>query len=343
MTEADMRNAVMANDGAFDGQFFYAVKTTNIYCRPSCKSRTPNPQNLLFFQTAAQAQAAGFRPCKRCRPDLPDYRPAQALAQTMRAVIEETYRDKPAMFERLKRLPVSQKRALEVFRAAYGETPGAVADGLRIAEARRLLAQTDTPILDVSLALGFESLSAFYAMFGKVMEQTPAAFRRGAAQTAKTGAACVYQTALGPLTVAADAQAVTAVRFGGADAACPHGQNPLADQAAAELTQYFAGERQSFSVPLRPAGTPFQREVWNALLEIPYGETRSYAQIARRIGRPAAARAVGAANRGNPIAVLIPCHRVVGADGALTGYAAGLPLKRRLLELEQNLMKPGGR
>ncbi len=330
-------------DGAFDGAFFYAVQTTRIYCRPSCKSKKPNLTNLRFFETAADARAAGFRPCKRCRPDLAEYSPARALAETMKAVILETYRDKPAMFERLSRLPVSQKHAVSVFKAAYGAAPGAYADALRIKEARRLLAETDTPILDVAYALGFESLSAFYAMFGRAAETTPAAFRRAAAQKTGPGAARVYHTAFGPLAITADAQAVTAVSFGGEEAACPRGENALADRAAAELAQYFAGERTAFTVALNPAGTPFQREVWNALLEIPYGETRSYAQIARRIGRPSAARAVGAANRRNPIAVLIPCHRVVGANGALTGYAAGLPLKRRLLELEQNQPERGGR
>ncbi len=335
MTREEMLRAVAGNDAGYDGAFSYAVKSTGVYCRPSCTSRRPKPENIVFFDTPAQAEAEGFRPCKRCRPDLAVYEPARELARGMKAVVEGGFLEKAAMFDRLKRFGVSPKRAIEIFKAEYGVTPGAYADGLRMAEARRRLLETDAPILDIACALGFESLSAFYAMFEKAAEMSPAAFRKAAGER-RAGTAQLYRTDFGAMTVAADDRAVTAVQFGDMPLFQTRGGNALTDLAAAQLTEYFGGRRRRFTVPIRPEGTEFQRRVWEALLLIPYGQTQSYAQVARRIGRPGAARAVGMANHKNPIAVFIPCHRVVGANGALTGYAAGLPVKRRLLELEQS-------
>ena len=185
MTEADRIQAVLESDAAYDGRFFYAVKTTGVYCRPSCKSRRPKAENLLFFDTAAEAAAAGYRPCKRCRPDLAEYRPSRAFAQEMRRVIDAEFLQKAAMFEHLKGLGVSPKRSIELFKAEYGMTPGDYADGLRMEEARRLLAQTGMPVLDVAYTLGFESLSAFYALFGKAADVTPAQYRKAAARAAE--------------------------------------------------------------------------------------------------------------------------------------------------------------
>ena len=340
MTKEEMTHAALANDANFDGVFWYGVKSTGVYCRPSCASRAPKPENMAFFPSAQAAEQAGYRPCKRCRPDLAVYQPALETAEQMKAVIDDGFLQKTEMFEALKRLGVSPKRAIEIFREAYRTTPGAYADELRVAEARRRLRETDEPILDIALALGFESVSAFYALFGKAADISPAAYRK-AARSARpeTEAAQTYQTPFGPVTIDADESAVIRVRFGGELSAAPRKHTEIADQAAEQLAEYFSGRRQSFTVPLRPAGTPFQKRVWEELLQIPYGETVTYGQVALRIGRPTAARAVGMANHQNPIAVMIPCHRVVGANGALTGYAAGLPMKRRLLDLELNTAK----
>lgn len=343
MTAEEMGSAAAANDAAYDGRFFYAVQTTKVYCRPSCKSKRPNPENIRFFTTAAEAEAAGFRPCKRCRPDLQEYLPARDYASEMKRIIEAGFLEKTAMFDKLKRLGVSPKRSIEIFKSEFGMTPGEYADELRIREARRRLTETDEPILDIAFSLGFESASAFYALFGKAENVPPAEFRKAAARSLPQGAAYTYPTALGAITIETDGRAVTGLRFGGDASASPLGRNALTDQAAGELQEYFAGRRTAFSVPLRPAGSPFQLRVWEALREIPYGQTRSYSEIAKSIGRPAAARAVGTANRKNPIAVLIPCHRVVGADGSLTGYAAGLKIKQWLLELERNNINRKGR
>jgi len=145
----------------------------------------------------------------------------------------------------------------------------------------------------------------------------------------------VYQTSLGKVVISADGEAVTEINFGQPAELIKDERNALTDMTAAQLEEYFAGDRTEFTVPLRPKGTEFQQQVWAALREIPYGQTRSYSQIAERIGRPKACRAVGLANGKNPIWVMIPCHRVVGADGSLTGYAGGLPLKQRLLDIEK--------
>ena len=337
MTNEEMTSAALANDADFDGVFWYGVKSTGVYCRPSCTSRAPKAENMEFFASAQAAEQAGYRPCKRCRPDLAVYRPVREMAEQMKAVIDDGFLQKTAMFERLKQLGVSPKRAIEIFKEAYRTTPGAYADALRVAEAQRRLRETDEPILDIALALGFESLSAFYALFDKASDTTPAAYRRAArAGLPEEGVAQVYQTPFGPVTIAAGEGAVMQVHFGCLVHTTPPQSTKLADLAAEQLTEYFSGRRQSFTVPLRPAGTPFQRRVWEELRKIPYGKTATYGQIARNIGRPSAARAVGMANHQNPIAVMIPCHRVVGANGALVGYAAGLPMKRRLLDLETN-------
>lgn len=152
----------------------------------------------------------------------------------------------------------------------------------------------------------------------------------------KSGDFChVYDTAIGKMTIASDGKAITAVAFGARPGLAPAGRTELTDRAFSELEEYLAGKRRDFSVPLSPRGTAFQRRVWDALRAIPYGETRSYKQIAESVGSPAACRAVGLANNRNPIAVLIPCHRVIGSDGSLVGYGGGLELKRRLLGLER--------
>ncbi|HPJ03534.1 MAG TPA: methylated-DNA--[protein]-cysteine S-methyltransferase [Candidatus Limiplasma sp.] len=337
MTNEAMTRAALANDASFDGVFWYGVKSTGIYCRPSCVSRSPRPENMVFFASPQAAAQAGYRPCKRCRPDLKEYQPVQELARTMKTVIDDGFAQKAVMFEALKQLGVSPRRAIEIFKESYHTTPGAYADSLRIAQAKLRLCETDETVLDIALSLGFESLSAFYALFGKAVEMPPAAYRRAMRSGIQAaGMAQVYQTPLGPVTVAANEGAVTRLFFGAAPSGMPLRASGLTDLAAEQFVEYLKGLRQAFTVPLRPAGTPFQRRVWEELLKIPYGETATYGQLAQRIGRPTAARAVGMANHHNPIAVLIPCHRVVGANGALTGYAAGLPMKRRLLELESN-------
>ncbi len=332
MTEEEKWNAVAHNDSSYDGRFYYAVKSTGVFCRPSCPSRIPNRCGVAYFDTPQQAQDAGYRPCKRCRPDLADHRPGRELAERMKAALEAGFADKAKALRSLRALGISANRAIELFRAAYGVTPGQYVDSLRTKNAADALAQ-GTPVLDVAQELGFGSLSAFYAFHAKHAGGTPARARRGGAPAA-ADSSFSYDTAIGPVTLCADGGALTRLDFGPPPSGATLRRSAITDESAQQLREYLAGQRTAFNVPLRPAGTAFQRKVWDALLTIPYGQTRTYGQIAAHIGQPTASRAVGMANNRNPLAIFIPCHRVVGASGDLVGYAGGLEVKRRLLALE---------
>ncbi len=332
-------HAVTACDASFDGRFVYAVKTTGIFCRPSCKSKTPGRDNVAFFPTAQEAGDAGFRPCKRCRPDLFLYRPLAEIAERMKTSIDNHFAERDALAQELQTLGVTQHRMTEIFRAQYHVTPGAYADALRMRTARALLCG-DTPILDVALHIGFESLSAFYGFFRKHAQMSPGEYRKWHTMSESHihQAYCAYETALGKIGIASDGGAVTGLRF---EALSPwHGgrmADAVTDEAARQLEAYFAGKRKQFDLPLNPTGTAFQQAVWRGLQTIPYGETRSYRQVAQLVGNAGASRAVGMANNKNPILIVIPCHRVIGSDGALVGYAGGLEVKKKLLALESRL------
>lgn len=339
MTQEEKWQAVSTNDVSYDGKFYYAVKSTGIYCRPSCKSKQPNFTNVQFFETGTAAEEAGYRPCKRCRPDLMAYQPVEELAQKIKEMIDAHFLNKAHVFAELKQLGVTNKRAIEIFKEQFAMTPGEYADTLRMNEARLQLAESDQPMIDIAYNLGFESLSAFYALFGKYAEMTPGEFRKKAVQPSsaepKQDIGFIYPTDFGPVTITVNQYGVTSVRFGEPAVSFPHERTRMTDLAAEQLEEYFSGKRTKFTVPLCPAGTPFQQSVWSALREIPYGSLRSYKEVAEHMGRPTASRAVGMANNKNPILIMIPCHRVVGADGSLVGYAAGLPVKQRLLDLEK--------
>ncbi len=178
LTLEEMWSAVAANDATYDGLFFYGVGTTGIFCRPSCKSRRPKPENVRYFDSADAARAAGYRPCKRCRSDLPAYSPMLELARKLRALLDATYAEPRAFAQGLKPLGISARRAGELFRAEYGTTPGEYTAFLRLKLARRLLAETRDPLVDVALATGFAGLSGFYRFFTAREGITPAAYRR---------------------------------------------------------------------------------------------------------------------------------------------------------------------
>lgn len=332
MTEEEKWTAVEHNNSAYDGRFYYAVKSTGVFCRPSCPSRIPNRAGVAYFDTAQQAQDAGYRPCKRCRPDLADHRPSRELAERMKAALEAGFADKAEALQSLRALGITTNRAIQLFKELYGVTPGQYVDGLRARYAADALAQ-GTPVLDVGQELGFGSLSAFYAFYAKHTGGTPGRTRRKNAP-APAEACIAYDTDIGPVTLYADGDALTQLDFGPPPSGATLRYSAITDEAARQLREYFAGQRTAFTVALRPEGTEFQRKVWDALLTIPFGQTRTYGQIAAYIGQPTASRAVGMANNRNPIAIFIPCHRVVGASGDLVGYAGGLDVKRRLLELE---------
>jgi O-6-methylguanine DNA methyltransferase len=274
---------------------------------------------------------------KEDKPDLPDYQSIRDMAEQVKAAIDSYYNSKILLSEELSKIGMPQHRMAEIFKDQYGVTPGEYSSRLRLQAAKDMLLQSGEPIAEIALFLGFESLSAFYGFFRKHTQMAPGEYRKAPAIAAQAlrWSWYPYETALGRLAIAAGDTAVTAVRF--EDMPYPPGdktQSRLTGLAAKQIEEYAAGKRRLFELPLLPAGTAFQKSVWQALCAIPYGETRSYKQIAAQAGNPSASRAVGMANNKNPIPIIIPCHRVVGSTGALVGYAGGLDMKKRLLDLE---------
>ena len=327
--------AFLRRDRSLDGQFVGAVKTTKIYCKPSCPVRHPLPKNVVFYHTAAEAKAGGFRACLRCRPDdiardevaikmaleLLGADPAPALEQLAAAVGYA-----PHHFHRL-------------FKRATGVTPAAYARGKRIDRAKAAL-DSGGRITDAIYDAGYSGPSRFYAETKGRLGMTPSAWKNGGAGAVIRWA--LVPTSLGEMLVAATEKGICRLSFDESESALatrfPKAQILPADAAMQELATgavaavEYPGRMPD--LPLDVAGTAFQEAVWQELRRIPAGETRSYADIAAAVGRPKAVRAAGSANGANNVAVLIPCHRVVRTDGTLGGYAYGLERKAKLLERE---------
>ena len=328
MTESEKLHAVLECDGAYDGRFFYAVRSTGIYCRPSCKSRPPRPENIEYFDTAAEAEAAGYRPCKRCRPDVPDYDPDAGTAARARELIELHLADADAMRAALAGLGLSRARLTRVFERCCGVDMRQYADALRIQRAKALLDAGRTAT-EAASAVGMGS-AAFSAFFRRQTGVTP---REYASQRSGGETVCVVDSPVGLLRIAESKAGITGIAFareGEAEAA----RGVFIPEAKRQLDEYFAGRRREFDLPLDLRGMEFQRRVWAQLCRIPYGETRSYQDIAAALGNAKASRAVGMANNRNPVVIVVPCHRVVGKGGSLVGYAGGLERKAFLLKLE---------
>jgi AraC family transcriptional regulator of adaptative response/methylated-DNA-[protein]-cysteine methyltransferase len=343
MDVTEMECAWRRRDAGYDGLFYFGVKTTGIFCRPSCPS-TPNRENIEFFPTIAAAAGAGYRPCKRCRPELcsgaaPDW--AEAL---MREVRENSGKIPGA--SELRKRNLTPERVRRWFKAQYGMSFAAWARGVRLCGAFAAI-RKGRGIDDAVFESGYESHSGFREAFQRAFQTTP-----GQAQTGSCIVVSFIPTPLGPMVAGATAENLVLLEF--ADqrgfqrslqflaarlkASVLPGENTITARLALELENYFSGELRAFSVPHRMFGTPFQERVWNAVREISYGASASYAEIAKRIGTPGAVRAVGRANGENRLYLLVPCHRVISADGQLSGYGGGVWRKRLLLELEQ---KPG--
>ena len=354
LTRDDMLDALMTRDGSCDGLFFAAVTTTGLFCRPSCPARKPRPQNVEFYGTAREALMAGFRPCLRCRPleeagKTPDW--VRGLIATVEAHPATRVRD-----SELKARGLDPAVVRRHFQESYGLTFQAYSRARRLATAFAAISE-GAGIDEVVFSHGWASHSGFREAFGKVIGVAPGKVA-AASRTADAGegpgsstdfvSLAWIQTPLGTMVAGATPDAVCLLEF--MDRRAIHAQlaalerhfaapllpaeSPLIEGLRAELAEYFAGKRRSFDLPLVFPGSEFQRRVWTALRSIPYGETRSYAELAREIGEPKAARAVGSANGKNRIAILIPCHRVIAADGGLGGYGGGLWRKLRLLETE---------
>lgn len=332
--------AFVTRDAAFDGLFVAAVRTTGIYCRPTCPARTPKRDNVEFFADATAARTAGYRACKRCRPDeAPGAIPSwlQPLVERVDAEPEQRVTDAD-----IRALGIDPSRVRRWYRVNHGTTFHREARARRLGIALDRIRGGDDS-MGVAFDVGWESVSAFRDAFGARFGRTP-----GASRDAARVAVARLTTPLGPMLAGASDDGVCLLEFDERPrierqtaAVARHlgcvfapDSHPHIDTLRDELDAWFAGERTGFTTPLALAGTPFERAVWHELQRIPHGETRSYDAIARALGKPGASRAVGRANGANRIAIVVPCHRVVRADGALGGYGGGLWRKRRLLAIE---------
>ena len=333
--------ALLARDPAFDGRAFVGVTSTGVFCRLTCPARKPKRANCRFHRTIAACLEAGFRPCKRCHPMRPAAEAEPAIGRLLAALEDRPgHRWSEADVTALGHDPSTVRRA---FKRHYGMT------FLEIARQRRLRAGIATlgrgeAVIAAQLDAGYESPAAFRTAIARLLGCAPGALVADAPLRADW-----IETPLGPMIAVASAQALHLLEFTDRKA-LPREIRTLVAQGGGrlgigrfaptdgierELRAYFAGTDARFATPLAPQGTPFHRAVWDALRAVPPGQTISYGALAGRLGRPSAARAVARANGANPIALAIPCHRVVGADGSLTGYGGGLWRKQALIEIER--------
>jgi AraC family transcriptional regulator of adaptative response/methylated-DNA-[protein]-cysteine methyltransferase len=339
----DARWAAVCQRDAAAEPFFYAVLTTGVYCRPSCAARRPNRENVRFFDSPAAAEAAGFRACKRCRPE------ALPLAQRQAAQIAQACRlieaaETPLALEALAaQVGLSAHHFHRLFRTRTGLTPRAWAAGLRERRLREAL-QGEASVSEAIYAAGYNASSRFYEQADQVLGMTPGAFRAGGAKARIRFA--LGQCSLGAILVAATERGLCAISLGEApepllrelEDRFPQAELVGGDAAFETWMAQVVGAIETpgiaLALPLDLRGTAFQLRVWQALSEIPPGTTLSYTELAQRIGAPAAVRAVAGACAANTLAVAIPCHRVVRSDGSLSGYRWGVARKQILLERE---------
>jgi len=335
-------DAVQRRDPAFDGIFYYSVRTTGVFCRPSCAARTALRKNVAFHASCLDAEAAGFRPCLRCRPDMPPLAERQAAAVAKACALIDASEEALDLDTLAAAVGISKFHFHRIFKAQAGITPKAYAAARRAARVARQL-DSGASVTDAIYAAGFQSSGRFYA--DTRLGMTPTRYRQGG--TGETIRFAIGACSLGAILVASTAQGICAILIGddpgvlardlqdrfprahleGADAAF--------DQTVATVVGFVEAPNLGLALPLDVRGTAFQQRVWEALRAIPAGVTVSYAELAARVGVPTGARAVAGACAANPVAVAIPCHRVVRNDGALSGYRWGVERKRILLEREK--------
>ena len=335
--------AVVARDPQADEQFFYSVRTTGVYCRPSCAARLARRENVAFHRSTVAATAAGFRPCKRCQPDQPPraVRHAALVAEACRLI--ESAEQTPDLTALAASAGLSPFHFHRIFKGITGVTPKAYADARR-AERVRCGLEAGNSVTQVVYASGFNSNGRFYDAAPRTLGMQPARFRAGG--QGETIRFAMGQCTLGALLVAATARGICTIELGDDpaqllrdfetrfSAATLEGGDDEFEQWVAQVVGFVERPALGLDLPLDLRGTAFQARVWQALCAIPAGRTASYADIAVRIGAPRSMRAVAQACAANPVAVAIPCHRVVRHDGALSGYRWGVERKRALLERE---------
>jgi AraC family transcriptional regulator of adaptative response/methylated-DNA-[protein]-cysteine methyltransferase len=342
---------VLARDASADGQFVYAVKSTGIYCRPSCPSRRPERKNVTFFPTPVLAEAAGFRACLRCEPLRTAPKPdVQADAIAKAAAFLSTHAGERTKLDDLAGAAGLGKFALQRgFKRVLGVTPGEFAREQRKERFRNKVRTprpaSKSPVTDAIHDAGFGSPSRLYETIDATLGMSPTAMKSGGA--GETIHYAITQSPLGRILVATtdrglcavlfadeDSEAVIALRDRFPQAVLRPSTDDTLDAALRFVLSHLTETPTAATLPFHVRATAFQQRVWQALLAIPRGETRTYAQIAESIGSPSALRAVGTACGANPLAVVVPCHRVVGADGRLTGYRWGTDRKKQLLHIE---------
>jgi len=336
-----MYRALSRRDPGYEGVFITGVKTTGIFCRPTCRAKRPKAENVEFFANAREALHGGYRPCRLCRP-LDATRPVPPLIDRLRRAVEAAA-DGRVTDKDLAALGIEPSTARRQFRAYHGMTFHAYQRARRMGLALRDV-KAGRAVADVHAARGYGSTSGFREAFTRVFGTAPRGAKAGDCLLARR-----IETPLGTMLALADEQGLRLLEFvdrRGLErellllrrrlrcAAVP-GSNAVLDATAAQLAEYFAGRREAFDLPLAPVGSEFQQRVWAELRRIPPGTTRSYAAMAARLGIPRAPRAIGRANGSNMIAIVIPCHRVINADGSLCGYAGGIWRKQRLLDHER--------
>jgi AraC family transcriptional regulator of adaptative response/methylated-DNA-[protein]-cysteine methyltransferase len=334
---------IVAHDKSADGQFWYSVTTTGVYCRPSCPSRRANPLNVQIHDTLANAKATGFRPCKRCNPDGPSIETENAALVAKACRLVEESEEEPSLEELAEAVGRSPGYFHRVFKAATGLTPKDYAAAHRAKKVRDGLASGNR-VTEAIYHAGFNSSGRFYEKSTGLLGMTPSQYRAGGANEEIRFA--VGETSLGAILVASSRKGVAAIQLGddpdqlvrNLQDRFPKAHLIGADREYEALVARVVGFVETpeigLDLPLDVRGTAFQQRVWQALQQIPVGETVSYAEIARRIGSPKSVRAVAGACAANALAVAIPCHRVVRNDGSLAGYAWGVERKRALLGRE---------
>jgi AraC family transcriptional regulator of adaptative response/methylated-DNA-[protein]-cysteine methyltransferase len=344
-TDAQRWSAMLARDTNADDVFYYAVRTTGVYCRPSCAARPAKRENVSFYATTADAERAGYRACKRCKPDEASLRARQAalIAQACKAIESEP--EPPNLDTLADAAALSRFHFHRLFKRTTGLTPKAYANAHRTQRVQRELAKGSS-VTDAIYAAGYNSNSPFYATSTQSLGMRPTEYRSSGRGTAIRFA--VAASSLGSLLVAASDKGVCAIllgddpdalvrdlqdRFRNADLI---GVDREFEAWVAKVVGFIEAPKVGLDLPLDLQGTAFQRRVWQALRKVPAGKTVSYAELARKIGAPTASRAVAQACGANPLAVAIPCHRVVRTDGSLSGYRWGVERKRELLAREKD-------
>jgi len=345
LTSQEKYNAIGRKDSFYEGAFVTAVKTTGIFCRPSCTARKPKPENVVFYDSALEALQEGYRPCKICRPmekldETPDY---------IRGIIKELHENPHLRFKDydLKQRGIEPSQIRRWFKKHHNMTFHSYQRMLRINSAFNTIKNGGT-ITTSALDSGYESLSSFNESYRSIFGESPTNTKEKSVLNIVR-----FTTPIGPMFACASDKGICLLEFTDRrmlemefkdlckrlNAVILPGKNSHLDHVQCEIKEYFSGKRKNFTVPLHTPGTEFQLSVWNILQDIPYGETRSYKQQAVALDNQKAIRAVASANGYNRVSIIIPCHRVISSDGKLAGYGGGLHRKRWLLDFENSNSK----